>query len=467
MQKISTLLIAFLLMGVFTKAQYVNIPDSNFRALLIQIYPACFNSSNQMDTTCSGILKEDSLYCFHDSIKDLTGVQYFKSLKLLDCDSNLLSTLPTLPNSLQYFFCSYNQLTSLPALPKFLKSLSCDYNQLTALPTLPDSLISIFCDENKIQNLPILPASLSSLVCAFNQIKSLPSLPANLNTLDCGNNQLTAMPTLPDSLQYFFCYGNQLTSLPTLPNKLTILDFEGNKISGLPALPDSLNSLYCYNNSLTSLPINLPISLNYINVGYNSISSLPAMDSLYQLQYLYCEGDSNLLCLPRLPNSLDSLSVVGTGVSCIPNNGSNTNIYPSGLPICNPMNNVNQCIAFPVIKGKVFYDNNSNGIKDSDEFYIPNIPVTMGTGETSYTNGEGKYLLTTTDTGYFTLATILPSFYKAVPNSISFSFSSFEQQVTLQDIAIQPNGIKDSLGISIIPWQNAVPGRKIALYCCL
>lgn len=462
MRKIVTLIVVCLFVSVFAKAQYVNIPDSNFRALLIKIYPACFNGSGQLDTTCSGILNEDSMYFQHDSIQDLTGVQYFKSLTLLDCDSNLLTTLPTLPNTLQYLFCSYNQLTSLPALPSPLTSLSCEYNQLTSLPTLPNSLTSILCDGNQLQNLPTLPASLTTLVCAFNQLQNLPSLPTSLNSLDCGNNQLTTLPTLPNNLQYFYCYGNQLTVVPSLPSNLNLLDCDENNISSLPALPESLNSLYCNNNLLTNLQRNLPTGLNYLNVGDNKISALPGMDSLHQLQYLYCQGDSNLMCLPKLPNSLDSLNVSGTGIGCIPNNGGGDNIYPSGLPICNPTNNVNQCNAYPTVTGKVFYDKNSNGIKDSDEFYIPYIPVTLNLGETAFSNCNGQYTITVSNTGIFTLTPVLPSFYKAVPNSISFGFSSYEEQLTVQDIAIQPNGIKDSLGISITPWQDAIPGKRIA-----
>ncbi len=462
MRKIFPLIVICLFVSVLTKAQYADIPDSNFRSLLIQIYPVCFNGSGQLDTTCSGIINEDSLYCSKNSIKDLTGVQYFKSLTLLDCDSNQLTTLPTLPNKLQYLFCSYNQLTSLPALPNPLITLNCEYNQLTLLPALPNSLTSILCNENQLQHLPTLPASLQVLVCAFNQLQDLPTLPISLNSLDCGSNQLTTIPSLPNNLQYFYCYGNQLTVVPSLPSNLNLLDCDENNILSLPALPDSLNTLYCYTNLLTNLQRNLPIGLNYLNVGYNKISSLPGMDSLYQLQYLYCQGDSNLMCLPKLPNTLDSLNVSGTGVGCIPNNAGKNSIYPSGLPICNPTNNVNQCNAFPIVTGKVFFDKNSNGIKDNDEFYIPYIPVTLNMGETAFSNDKGQYTISVSNTGIFTLTPILPSFYKAVPKSISFGFSSYEEQLTVQDIAIQPNGIKDSLGISMTPWQDAIPGKRIA-----
>ena len=462
MRKIWFCLLISLITCVFAKAQYVNIADSNFRALLIKVYPACFDGSGQMDTTCRGIITEDSLYVNQDSIQDLSGIQYFKSLKLLDCENNQLTTLPTLPNSLQYLYCSNNQLASLPDLPKQLLSFNCENNQLTTLPSLPASLTRILCDENGLQNLPTLPDSLNTLVCSFNQLTALPTLPANLTLLDCGNNQLATLPTLPSSLQNFYCYGNRLTSLPTLSKNISLLDCGENIISQIPTLPYTLYSLDCDSNQLTALPYNLPTTLNYLDVSINPVSSIPFLDSLYQLQYLYCQGDSNLLCLPRLPNTLDSLNVSGTGVRCIPNTAGNTNVYPAGLSICNPTNNANHCNAFPVITGKVFYDKNSNGIKDTDEFYIPYVPVTLNQGQTSFTNDAGQFIITTTDTGSFTLNPIVPRFFKAVPNGISFSFSSYEEQLALQDIAIQPNGLKDSLAIHIYPWQNAIPGRAFA-----
>ncbi len=462
MKKLTLVLIACLMMGIISKAQFVNIPDSNFKKLLLGSYPACFNDSKLMDTTCKWILNEDSLYGSNDSIQDLTGIQYFKKLSYLKCDSNQLTSLPQLPNSLRYLYCNNNQLNTLPTLPVSLLSLNCEFNQLVSLPTLPKGLTNISCEENQMQALPILPDSLRVLICSFNQLKELPLLPPSLNTLDCGSNQLTTMPTLPATIQFFYCYGNQFKSMPTLPNKLSLLDCDNNMILKLPTLPDSLLSLECSYNQLASLPYKLPNSLNYLDVSATPISSLPAFDSLNQLQYLYCQGDSNLFCLPKLPNSLDSLNVSNTGVRCIPNNPGKDNIYPIGLPICNPTNNKNQCIAYPTIFGRVFYDNNSNGIKDSNELYIPYIPIKLSTGQTVLSNESGQYNITMTDTGSVSLTVNPTAFYRAVPNSIHLSFTSYEEQLSLSDIAIQPIGKFDTLGIHIFPWQNALLGKKLA-----
>ncbi len=60
-----------------------------------------------------------------------------------------LTSLPTLPNSLQKFYCWNNQLTSLPELPNSLQHLFCGNNQLTSLPELPNLLKYFYHNENK------------------------------------------------------------------------------------------------------------------------------------------------------------------------------------------------------------------------------------------------------------------------------------------------------------------------------
>ena len=45
-----------------TKAQFVNIPNEDFREFLKLRYPTCFNAADMMDTTCTQvIINEDSL----------------------------------------------------------------------------------------------------------------------------------------------------------------------------------------------------------------------------------------------------------------------------------------------------------------------------------------------------------------------------------------------------------------------
>ena len=178
-------------------------------------------------------------------LPDLTR---FKNLKELYCSFNKLSSLPTLPESLEILYCSYNQLTSLPDLTRLknLKILHCNYNQLTSLPTtLSQSLKTLYCTDNQITALPDL--------CRLQ----------NLEELNCSNNQLTSLPTiLPESLETLYCFDNQLTYLPILPEKTIYLYYPNNPIYNI--LNVGINK-----NSLVKVKKNVKIVNNFRHLYYS------------------------------------------------------------------------------------------------------------------------------------------------------------------------------------------------------
>jgi|GEM_PF-1711852 len=431
---------------VFFDSIYVNIPDSAFGKYLIGQFPSCLykDTANKyfMDTTCSTLANHPILDLQYTNIQDLTGVQYLKNLQYLDIEASSVKYILKLPDSLIYFNCLDASLLSLPPLPTKLVTLICQNNQINTFPNLPKTLSKLLCGGNNLKTLPLLPDSLRILSCSYNQLQTLPNLPPNLESLECNNNQLQALPSLPQSINY--------------------LDFSNNNISVLPVLPDSIVWLYCDNNQIKSLPQALPRSLNQLSINNNQIPFIPSLDSLYNFQDLGVEGDSSLSCLPKLPPTLTYLNVTNTDVKCIPNNLNVDTLLPFGLPLCSPTNNANQCKAFPTVMGKVFGDINKNGIKDSNEYYIPYIPVSLNNGAIAYTNSAGQYDLSTNDTGSFSLTVSAPHFYTAVPDSVNFSFSVNNSLLTLSDIALQPTVLVDSLDINIYNWQAATPGRPFA-----
>jgi hypothetical protein len=257
-------LVIFLSVLQSSTAQYVAIPDTNFRTYLQTNIPNCFNKSGQMDTTCPGILITGGLLIQELNITNLTGLQYFKNLQTLECWSNKITYLPALPASLTYLDCSANQLTSMPNLPNSLTTFYCAANQLTSLPNLPASLINFDCNTNQLTNLPALPTSLSYLPCYNNRLTSLPTLPDSLTVLYCHFNQLISLPILPTSLTEIWCYSNQLINLPTLPDSLRMLDCHQNPLECLPLLPIKLTSLYTYESKIVCIP-NLPPDLTSNN----------------------------------------------------------------------------------------------------------------------------------------------------------------------------------------------------------
>ena len=170
MRKLLPLLICLLFFGN-AKAQYVTIPDAKFVTWLQANVPSAM-VGNQMDTTDAAVISLKRIVVANDSIGDLTGVQYFDSLRTLDCGNgqnmpnvNYILSLPTLPIFLDTLICGRNKITVLPALPSQLKVLHCYENLLNALPSLPNSLLELNCGFNGLVSLPVLPNSLISLSC--------------------------------------------------------------------------------------------------------------------------------------------------------------------------------------------------------------------------------------------------------------------------------------------------------------
>jgi len=218
-----------------------------------------------LDTDVAGIRElVVNGHSFHDpsftwenlgKIKNLAGLEYFTSLRLLGCSFNQITLLPTLPSGLEALWCEGNQLTALPALPSGIKELICANNKLSALPSLPTALEALSCWENRLTMLPALPSGLNSLDCSQNSLTSLPALPSGLTWLNCNYNQLVSLPRLPSDLELLYCRRNRLISLPELPSNLRELRCSDNELTLLPTLPLGLQNFMCENNQLTGIDV--------------------------------------------------------------------------------------------------------------------------------------------------------------------------------------------------------------------
>jgi Leucine-rich repeat (LRR) protein len=493
------LLLALLVAGSnFTaQAQYVTIPDANFRAFLQQSYPTCFNAQGQMDTTCNEVTTTTMMNCGTRSISNLDGVQYFDALRDLSCEANQLialprlpstlislhcainnltslpalpsgmlyfncynnqitslpvlpsgltdlycnanhlASLPALPSSLTTLYCSTNRLTNLPALPSNLTHLYCSANLLTNLPALPNGLIRLECAYNQLGNLPLLPTTLQNLICSANQLTSLPVLPNSLITLISDQNQLSSLPTLPPALMELNCSNNQLTNLPVLPNTLTELNCSNNQLTNLPTLPVSLSGLHCINNQLTSLPL-LPSNLTALFCGNNQITNLPTLASLGALTHLFC-SDNPLSCLPFLPNTLPYLDVSNTNIACLPN--IPLSLQNPTLPLCLP-NNPNGCFAAARIFGKIYIDSNNNCTIEAADSTQKNILVRAvdNATQTVYvgtSNAQGDYEIAV-PVGTFSVIVLPPSNYWTACGAAQTVVITQDGQQEQRDVLLKP-----------------------------
>ena len=106
------------------------------------------------------------LYCYHQD--GMITSHNIVGLAELDCENNLLTTLPDLSSltSLTNLYCRSNLLTHFTNLPKNLTCLSCGYNNLVLLPRMSHiQLEDLFCANNPLRELPLLPDTLKYFSC--------------------------------------------------------------------------------------------------------------------------------------------------------------------------------------------------------------------------------------------------------------------------------------------------------------
>ena len=254
-----------------TYAQHITIPDANLRAALKTKFPSAFNVNDEMNTTDNSITSTTSLVLYNQNISDVGSViQYFRSLKHLNIAKNNLSTLTSLPSTLNFLYCYNNQLTSLPTLPNALTYLECGNNELEKLPSLPSGLKELHCYNNNLISLPNLPNTLTTLMCYKNSLTSLPTLPNSLIEMYCHDNTLTTLPNLPNGLKYLQAPYNCFTTPPTNTTTASIVFVVSPNSSNCPitALNENESSpLSIYPNPTTTGELTINLGTNNATVG--------------------------------------------------------------------------------------------------------------------------------------------------------------------------------------------------------
>lgn len=111
------------------------------------------------------------------------------------------------------------------------------------------------------------------------------------------------------------------------------------------------------------------------------------------------------------------------------------------------------------ITGQVFYDANSNGIKDAGENYYNDIRIEAekNSQTRSAIPSNGAYTIFVDTGNYTTLAIPLKNYQQVVPASVASSFTTYFNTDTV-DFAIQPIPGHRDLSVSIINLSFARPG---------
>ncbi|MFD2942580.1 T9SS type A sorting domain-containing protein [Flavobacterium notoginsengisoli] len=299
---------------------YTLIPDSAFEDKLIALNIDKDGKNGKVAT--SSIASLTSLDISGSSIKDLTGIQDFTSLKVLNCSTNQLTVLNPASNPLLTDLnCSNNTITVLDVSKNpALTALNVSNNNLNSLNvkngfnvnmdwfsvnfTKNPSLSCIQVDNAKYSNdnwngkldktsfftencgsYTLIPDSnFEDKLIALNididgkNGKVLTSTIASVKDLNVQLSDIKDLTGIEDftALEFLNCQFNLLTSLNVSKNsKLIELYTHGNDLTVLNlAANPALTTLQVNKNKLTDLDLSKNTKLVYVNVMENSLKSL-------------------------------------------------------------------------------------------------------------------------------------------------------------------------------------------------
>ena len=180
-KKVLSILLALVAIATTARAQVIinatNFPDEKFRNWLLQQdygKDGKLTTTEIAATTTLDVSKSWNTLA-EEKIADLTGIEYFTALTVLDCGWNKLTSLDVSKNTaLEKLFCERNELIKLDVLKNTaLTTLSCNFNQLTALDVSKNTkLTQLQCIENKLTALDVSGCTnLQIFHCYNNQIK--------------------------------------------------------------------------------------------------------------------------------------------------------------------------------------------------------------------------------------------------------------------------------------------------------
>jgi len=158
------MLLGVLIIPMEGYCQYQTIPDPAFRQFLVTNFPKVMNPNDQLDIQAASTI-QGSMNCPSLGIKDLTGIENFRSLTSINCSNNKLSFIPSLLTltNLVSLDCSNNQLFALPPFnwsSQTIKKINCSNNHLNMLIEYyySSSLDTLICNYNELTFEDLLPA---------------------------------------------------------------------------------------------------------------------------------------------------------------------------------------------------------------------------------------------------------------------------------------------------------------------
>ncbi|MCF6133040.1 DUF7619 domain-containing protein [Flavobacterium wongokense] len=507
-------LLFLLFLTAFANAQIVNIPDANFKTLLLR--PAeyqvakdingnyvAIDTNNDGEIQVSEALVIRSLEISQQQIANITGLEAFVELTRLSLGGTQITNLPlnSLAN-LNYIFLGGNQLlTTLDLSPLHnLVTAYCDYNSFTSVNVSGLTNLHTFtCNENELTSLNVTGlTNLVELRFTDNQLTNinLNGL-TNLEILLCYQNHLSTLDlTGLTNLQYLHCDSNSLTSLDVSGNpNLVQFSCAANQLTSINVDNQThLRTFACSDNLLTSLSFHNTPQLAYVGCQENQLTSLD-VSTLTNLDNLYC--NDNLLTSLDLNNNINLVFVnfMTNPLEIVMMKNGRFQQYPTGIEtgtgpidnehtplqiICadefeinywrsifeNNLISTTYCTFTPggsynTITGSLVFDAANDGCGAGD-LSFPNTRVRINDGtisESNFTETDGTYNFYTQE-GDFTITPTVENaaWFNFSPTTASIHFDDHNNNIETRNFCLTANGVHPDLEVLIVPSIPARPG---------
>jgi len=279
-----SLLSASLFLSLGLNAQIINIPDVNFKTLLLN--SPSINTNNDLEIQVSeAYAYSGAIEVPSASITDLTGIEYFTNIHFLNVSSNQLTNLDLSTNSL-------------------LDSIDCSWNDIALLNISNlNNLIKLNCFDNNITNLSLgQNTNIKYLRVGQNDLTSIDlSQCSNIISLDIDNNSNITSLDISNlsNLQYLECWGINVNTVDVSNNThlkaLFISNFTSLDLSNNLEL-EMLGG--CGNSHITSLDLSIFPNFSYLCWSNSVLESINLNNgNNTNVSFLDLKQNPNLVCI--------------------------------------------------------------------------------------------------------------------------------------------------------------------------
>jgi len=287
----------------FSNAQIVDIPDENFKNVLLNYNPVIdINDDGEIQVSEAELVT--SLVLVNLGIMSLEGISSFTNIIDIYIESNPLVSLDFSQNTnLEVIHCNDNELVSLNVSQnQNIRILECVNNSITSIDVSQNlNLLELWCGINNISNLDVTNnVNLEKLSFMDNEISEidvtenvnitlLSFIDTNINNIDISQNI---------NLEVLFCDVNELSELNVSQNpNLKRLSVTNNLLTNLDISQNpNLEKINCDNNFLQNLNIKNGNNLNFVFMFANNNPNLTCIQ-VDDVDYANSQDcDINLWC---------------------------------------------------------------------------------------------------------------------------------------------------------------------------